>query len=209
MIPGYKASSHHWGGIVDICSGYRSVFYRESSQETLAAVPWTKDDHTTPPSCFVVKIEWLFTQVGIKSNSEPKRRQKRPLLRPTGERGKQPQTNFVSSLENAWEGHRDSACQIHIRTRVRRELKWQIGGCRALRRCGCARKPECTQFRLFWNFARDRLASRMYAATATTFLMKLCNYHRFVTQGGPEMLNLNRDSAVKLLPHYRSVGRIT
>ena len=89
------------------------------------------------------KSEQLFTQVGIKSNSEPKGCQKHPLLRPTGERSKRPQTNFVSSFENAWEGHSDSACQIHIRTQARQELKWQIGGCRALLRCGCARKPEC------------------------------------------------------------------
>ena len=31
------------------------------------------------------------------------------LLRPTGERGKQPLTNFVSCFESAWEGYWDSA----------------------------------------------------------------------------------------------------
>ena len=68
--------------------------------------------------------------------------------------------------------HWESECQINIRTLARRELKWTTGEYRALRRCGCARKPECDSISLFWNFAWDRLVSQMYAATATTFLMK-------------------------------------
>ena len=39
--------------------------------------------------------------------------------------------------------------------------------------------------------------------------IELCFYHIFVPQIGPAMLNLNRDLAVKLMPHYRSEGRIT
>ena len=34
----------------------------------------------------------------------------------------------------------------HVRSRVRRKLKWRIGGCGALRRCGCAWTDKGTQF---------------------------------------------------------------
>ena len=41
---------------------------------------------------------------------------------------------------------------MYIRTRARRESKWKIGGCRALRRCGCARKPECDSISFVMKF---------------------------------------------------------
>ena len=71
--------------------------------------------------------------------------EKRPLLRPTDKRGKQPSIDFVSCFENAWEGHWYSACQIHIRTRARKS-KWTTGGYGALRRCGCSQSGKRTQF---------------------------------------------------------------
>ena len=72
--------------------------------------------------------------------------EKRPLLRPTDKRGKQPSIDFVSCFENAWEGHWYSACQIHIRTRATRKSKWTTGGYGALRRCGCSQSGKRIQF---------------------------------------------------------------
>ena len=62
-----------------------------------------------------------------------------------------------------------------IRTRARRKSKWTTGGYGALCRCGCSRRGKGTQFHCL-NFAWGRLASRPYAATATTFLMKMYGY---------------------------------
>ena len=81
-----KKSSPHWGGTADIVSGYRSIFCTGSNQETSVAVQWKMTYHVTPPSCFVVNRERLVTKDGIKSNFWPKRRQKRPLPKPTSER---------------------------------------------------------------------------------------------------------------------------
>ena len=78
--------SPHLGGTADIGSGYRSIFCSESNQETSVAVPWKMTYHVTPPSCLVVNKARLVTKDGIKSNSWPKWRQKRPLPRPTIER---------------------------------------------------------------------------------------------------------------------------
>ena len=36
--------------------------------------------------------------------------------------------------------------RTHVRSLARRKSKWTIGGCGALRRCGCARTYEGTQF---------------------------------------------------------------
>ena len=36
--------------------------------------------------------------------------------------------------------------RTHVRSLARRKWKWTIGGCGALRRCGCARTYEGTQF---------------------------------------------------------------
>ena len=147
VIPGHKASSHRWGDIAGICGDCRYVFWSGSSPGTLAAVLWTKTGHMTPPSCFVVKSERLFTQVGIKSNLRQMRHQKHPLLRPTGERGKQPQTNFVSSFENAWEGHWDSVCRFtsaHGRGENRSDKLADA--------VLCARKPEGVSISFVFKF---------------------------------------------------------
>ena len=84
-------------------------------------------------------------------------------------------------------GNWDSGCQIHSRTLVRQELKWTAGRYHALRRCGCAWKLECDSISLFWNFAWDRLASRTYAATATTFLMELDYLYRYSPNQTPPL----------------------
>ena len=84
-------------------------------------------------------------------------------------------------------GHWDSECQIHSHTLARQELKWTTGGYHALRRCGCAWKLECDSISLFWNFAWDRLASRTYAATATTFLMELDYLYRYSPNQTPPL----------------------
>ena len=43
------------------------------------------------------------------------------------------------------------------------------------------RSRKRSQFCLFWNFAWDRLASRMHAATATTFLMRITHSNQYNT----------------------------
>ena len=65
-------------------------------------------------------------------------------------------------------------CVFRLRrgTRARRKSKWTTGGYGALRRCGCSRVERGLNF-IVWNFAWDRLANWLYAATAKTFLMKL------------------------------------
>ena len=54
-----------------------------------------------PPSCFVDRQRTTFHT--SRNNYVKCDVEKRPLLRPTDKRGKQPPTNFVSCLENAWE----------------------------------------------------------------------------------------------------------
>ena len=44
---------------------------------------------------------------------------------------------------------------------------------------------------LVWNFAWDRLASRLYAATATTFLMKIYIYHPTRTNKSKSVIMLD------------------
>ena len=65
---------------------------------------------------------------------------------------------------------------------ARWELKWEAGGGpRGQRRCGCALKTKVvTNFLCFEIFAWDRLASRIYAATAMTCLMKMFYWGRIV-----------------------------
>ena len=190
VIAGYKASSHRWGDIAGIWGDCRYVVWSESSPGTWAATPGTKNGHVTPPSCFVDKSEWLFTQNGIKSNLRQMKRRKHPLLRPTGERGKQPQTNFASSFKNAWEGHWDSACRF-ISTHGRGENRSDKLADAVLCACAAAHgSRKESLFHLFWNFAWDRLASQIYVATATPFLMKQ-SINRTTIHGYINRNNLN------------------
>ena len=59
----------------------------------------------------------------------------------------------------------------HVRSRARRKSKWRLANvvlCAGV----AAHGPWRGLNFIVWNFAWDRLASRLYAATATTFLMK-------------------------------------
>ena len=121
-------------------------------------VPWSravrsgvlhpsKIGHVVLPSCFVDRQRTtLHTSRNKRTLYVKCDVEKRPLLRPTDKRGKQPSNDFVSCFENAWEGHWYSAYQIHIRTRARRKSKWTTGGYGALRRCGCSQSGKRTQF---------------------------------------------------------------
>ena len=83
-------------------------------------------------------------------------------------------TNVVGrGYKHAWDGHWFSAWHVNNRTWARWESKWQIGGCRALRRCGCAQKPEEVSISIVLKiFAWDWLVSWIYAAATTMCLMK-------------------------------------
>ena len=134
---------------------------------TWAATQWKTTTHVIwiPPSCQhrhgwtrrQNKLDFLTTSDFTK----------RPQLRATDKRyGSHKLSSFwCSNLPG----------KTDIRTRVRRKSKWTTGGYCALRRCGCSRRGKGTQFQCL-NFACDRLASRLYAATATTFLMKIYGY---------------------------------
>ena len=79
-------------------------------------------------------------------------------------------TSYLAS-KNAWEGHGDSACRFtstHGRGENRSGRLADAVLCAGAAAHGNWKE---SQFRL-WNFAWDRLASRMYAATHTMFLMK-------------------------------------
>ena len=90
--------------------------------------------------------------------------EKHPLLRPTDKRGKQPPTNFVSCFENAWERPlEECVSDSHPHTS---EARIEVND----RQIPCS--AQVRMHTEAGNFAWDRLASRMYAATATMFLMK-------------------------------------
>ena len=56
-------------------------------------------------------------------------------------------TTLLSSSSKAPEKATGSVSdRTHVRSLARRKSKWTIGGCGALRRCGCARTYEGTQF---------------------------------------------------------------
>ena len=81
---------------------------------------------------------------------------------------------FLSSCSiNAWEGHWYSAwiglTSVHERGKNRSEWLGYVVLCAG----AAAHGPWRGLNFIVWNFAWDRLASRLYAATATTFLMKM------------------------------------
>ena len=145
-------------------------------------VPWSramqlgvphplKIGHVVPPSCFVDR-QWmtLYTSRNKRrfmSNVTWKKAHSCDRL--TSEVSSHQLTSFLAS-KMPGKGHWDSVCQIHICTRARRKSKLQ--GDMVL----CAGAAACRVERglnfVVWNFAWDWLASRLYAATATTFLMK-------------------------------------
>ena len=92
-------------------------------------------------------------------------------------------TNFTESHNyllsscsiNAWEGHWYSAW-IGLTSVHERGENWSVWlGYVVLCAGAAAHGPWRGLNFIVWNFAWDRLASRLYAATATTFLMKIYN----------------------------------
>ena len=84
----------------------------------------------------------------------------------------QPKLSSFFVFDNAWKGHWDSAwiglTSVHERGENRSERLADVVLCASAAAHGPIRGLNF----IVWNFAWDRLASRLYAATATTFLMK-------------------------------------
>ena len=182
-IPGYKVTNHCWGDIAGICGDCRYVFWSGSSPGTWAAAPETKTGHVTPPSCFVDRKRVTFhtsrNKVEFKANETSKSVHSCDRL--VSEVSSHQPTLYLAS-KNAREGHWDSACRFtsaHGRGKNRSDRLADAVLCAGAAAHGSRKE---SQFGLLWNFAWDQLASRIYAAPATTFLMKICFYSLWTTR---------------------------
>ena len=125
-------ADHHLNGTVDSGDGYHSCDGYGNTPETLAAIRLTTTCHVIFPPFSLAGTAW--------------------------QRRKQPETNW----RVFWQPHNYSSFFVfdltpgkatgsvsdgtRVRSLARRKSKWTMGGCGALRRCGCAWTYEGTQF---------------------------------------------------------------
>ena len=128
---------------VDSGDGYHSCAGNGNTPETLAAIRLTTTCHVIFPPFSLAGTAWQRRKHGFSHVTYLTK----ISLRPTGESSNSHTTILLSSSSITPGKATGSVSDwTRVRSLARRKSKWTMGGCGALRRCGCAWTYEGTQF---------------------------------------------------------------